>query len=194
MRLFERTFEISSSTRILDVGGSPLIWEFASVRPRLTFINLPSALARPSFEASLAAGDGRLLPFRDSAFDVVFSNSVIEHVGVYEDQKDFADEVRRVGQRYWVQTPNRRFPIEMHVMLPFVHKLPKGLQRAVLRRFTLWEVLVRPTAEEREQFVEHVVNELNLLDRPSLTRLFPDAQIIAERMLGFEKSLIAFRA
>src|SRR5689334_2916735 len=111
MRLFEQTFRISGTTRVLDVGGSPFIWEFATVRPRLTFLNLPAALPVRSDNDSLVAGDGRKLPFKDAAFDIVFSNSVIEHVGTRADQQMFASEIARVGRRYWVQTPNQGFPI-----------------------------------------------------------------------------------
>ncbi len=31
----------------------------------------------------------------------------------------------RVGRRVFVTTPNRRFPVEVHTRLPFVHWLPK---------------------------------------------------------------------
>ena len=75
------------------------------------------------------AGDGRALPFRDEAFDVVFSNSVIEHVGDAASQRRFAREVARVGRAYWVQTPNRWFPVEQHLLTPLVHWLPKSWQR-----------------------------------------------------------------
>ena len=192
MALFERTLRPGSRTRVLDVGGSPLIWEFASVRPRLTFLNLPSALV-PNCAADQVAADGRMLPFPDQAFDIVFSNSVIEHVGTRSDQDLFAREVTRVGGAYWVQTPNRRFPVELHMMLPLVHYLPKPLQRAILNRFTVWEKLAHPTREQRAFYIDHFLNELNLLDKPSLQRLFPRARILSEPFLGIPKSIIACR-
>src|SRR5947209_3510992 len=116
MRLFEKNFGITSRTRILDVGGSADIWEVASVTPQLTILNLPSALGPCLSGTLLVGGDGRMLPFSDKSFDIVFSNSVIEHVGTLADQRRFADEITRVGRQYWVQTPNRRFPVELHVM------------------------------------------------------------------------------
>lgn len=193
MSLFERTFRITSETRILDVGGSPDIWKYASVRPRLTLLNLPSALVASCAEMNQVAGDGRLLPFRDKAFDIVFSNSVIEHVGGIEDQQQFASEISRVGRRYWVQTPNRRFPMELHLMLPLIHYLPKPAQRRIVKRFTIWELIVKPDGFERARYVNHFLNELRLLDAETLQSLFPQARILTERALGFSKSLIAVR-
>lgn len=193
MRLFGRTFQISSRTRILDVGGSPLIWSLATVRPQLTILNLPAALYPAGSSVSLVAGDGCLLPFKDAAFDIVFSNSVIEHVGAHL-QQQFASEISRVGRYYWVQTPNRRFPVELHLMLPLIHYLPKPLQRAIIERFTIWQLLAQPSEAQRRYYIGHFLNELKLLDRRGLQSLFPDARILHERVAGLAKSLIAVRA
>ena len=160
--------------------------------PQLTILNIPSALtARRS--GMLVGGDGRLLPFADKSFDIVFSNSVIEHVGTFADQRRFADEVARVGCRYWIQTPNRRFPVELHVMLPLIHFFPKSVQRSVVSRFTLWQYATHPTPDMRRDYLHHFLNELNLLDRRGLQQLFPGARIVCERVLGMPKSLIAVR-
>lgn len=194
MRLFQQTFAISSCTRVLDVGGSPLIWQFCSVQPKLTILNLPAALQPSSIEMTRVAGDGRMLPFQNAAFDIVFSNSVIEHVGNSANQQKFAHEVARVGRRYWIQTPNRRFPIELHLMLPFVHYLPKTWQRPIINRLTVWELLVQPNEHQRAFYLSHFLNELNLLNWRELQALFPDSKILAERFFGFTKSLIAVRA
>lgn len=193
MRLFERTFRISSGTRILDIGGSPLIWDSVTVRPQVTILNLPAALEAPGTGVSLVAGDGCHLPFEDAAFDIAFSNSVIEHVGDRLHQQQFASEVARVGRQYWVQTPNRRFPVELHLMLPLIHYLPKPLRRAVVERFTIWQLLARPSEAQRRFYIEHFLNELNLLDKRELLSLFPDASVIHESFLGLAKSLIAVR-
>jgi len=71
-------------------------------------------------------GDACALPFPDAAFDVVFSNAVIEHVGGRERQEAFVREAVRVGKRVFLTTPNRWFPLEVHTRLPLVHWLPSG--------------------------------------------------------------------
>ena len=86
MLRFVRTLGVGPATRVLDVGGTPGYWELLPAPPRVTLLNM--ARARESLLAvSWVAGDGRSLPFRDGAFDVVFSNSVIEHVGDPESQR-----------------------------------------------------------------------------------------------------------
>ena len=193
MRLFAQTFRITPETRVLDVGGSPSIWDFAPVRPRLTIANMPSALVPGSSPVDLVGADGLSLPFADRSFDIAFSNSVIEHVGSLPAQRRFAQEIARVGRSYWVQTPNRTFPIEMHTMMPGVHFLPKHLALRILEKFSVWEWTTHPQPEQKRFYLHHVLNEMSLLTAPVLAELFPDARILKERMLGFPKSLIAVR-
>ena len=109
MELFAALFKIGSNTRVLDVGGTLLNWSFLRIQPRLTILNvhLPSEELPPNVE--WIVGDARAMTFEDNSFDVVFSNSVIEHVGEWEDQKRFAEEIRRVGKGYFVQTPITTF-------------------------------------------------------------------------------------
>jgi hypothetical protein len=185
MALFVRTFTVTKQTRILDVGGTQLNWNLIAARPQITLLNLPS-----SGEATVV-GDGRYLPFRDRSFDIVFSNSVIEHISTVEDQGRFAEEVRRTGRAYWVQTPDRRFPIEPHLVTPFLHWLPKRARTAIARRFTVWSLIERPSHDRWEFYIRHCSEEVRLLGERELQVMFPEAQIIRERFLGLSKSLIA---
>jgi hypothetical protein len=133
------------------------------------------------------------MPVPDQSFDIVFSNSVIEHVGDRDQQRLFANEVRRVARRYYVQTPNRRFPIEPHLLTPFIHWLPRSWQRTIVRRFTIWQWIERPAPDRRAYYIEHYLRDIRLLNRADVARLFPDAQIQQERWMGLTKSLIAVR-
>jgi SAM-dependent methyltransferase len=78
-------------------------------------------------------GDACALPFPEGAFDVVFSNAVLEHVGDRDRQRDLVAEALRVGRRVFLTTPNRWFPVELHTRLPLVHLLPAGVAHRAYR-------------------------------------------------------------
>jgi SAM-dependent methyltransferase len=92
------------------------------------------AAAFPAVRAVRA--DGRELPFADGAFDLGFSNAVIEHVaGGRDGQRRFVHELCRVAGRVFVTTPNRFFPLEVHTLVPFANWLPSSARdRVVLAR------------------------------------------------------------
>ena len=192
MERFARELGIDSETRILDIGGTPDCWALLAERPRLTLLNTPRA-ADDLAGATWVAGDGRSLPFRDGTFDVVFSNSVIEHVGDAASQQSFAREVARVGRRFWVQTPNRWFPVEQHLLTPFIHWLPKEWQRPIVPRFNVWSMLMRVTPDRRKFYIEHYLADVRLLSYSQMRDLFPGARVIRERLWGLTKSLVAVR-
>ncbi len=192
MLRFAAELRITAETRILDIGGTAEYWSLLPERPRITLLNTPRARADVG-ETAWVAGDGRRLPFRDGAFDVVFSNSVIEHVGDADSQERFAREVARVGRRYWVQTPNRWFPVEQHLLTPFVHWLPRRWQRTIVPRCNLWSLLVRVTPDRRRFYIEHYLTDVRLLGFGEVRALFPGSHVIRERLCGLTKSFIAVR-
>ena len=192
MAAFVRDFQVTERTRILDIGGTPDNWNLIAQRPQVTLLNMPRARADVG-AATWVAGDGRQLPFRDGAFDIVFSNSVIEHVGDGASQQRFAAEAGRVGRAFWVQTPNRWFPVEQHLLTPVVHWLPRAWQRVLMPRVNLWQRLARVTEDRRRFYIEHYLNDVRLLDAAGVRALFPGAVIVRERFWGVTKSLIAVR-
>ena len=192
MRSFAVELKITAQTRVLDIGGTPECWSLLPERPRVTLLNTPRARADVG-DAAWVAGDGRNLPFRDGAFDVVFSNSVIEHVGDAASQKRFAREVARVGRHYWVQTPNRWFPVEQHLLTPLIHWLPRRWQRVVVPHFNLWSLLVPVTPDRRRFYIEHYLTDVRLLGFGEVRALFPGARVLRERLCGLTKSFIVTR-
>jgi hypothetical protein len=192
MRAFFETFTITPETSILDVGGSADTWSGLPVQPRVTIINMPRAREAFTDHFDRVGGDACQLPFADWSFDVVFSNSVIEHVGDFERQQQFSKEIRRVGRAFWIQTPNRYFFLETHLLTPFVHFLPQGLMKAIVRRFSVWEWMANPRPDEKHYFIEHFVNDVHLLGPREMEALFPSAKLRKERWLGLTKSLIAW--
>jgi hypothetical protein len=193
MQRFAREFGIGPGDLVLDIGGTPECWGLIGAGPRVVMINLPQSMEKQAGAEMRVAGDGRMLPFRDGAFDVVFSNSVIEHLGDGASQQRFAREVARVGRGYWIQTPNRWFPVEQHLLTPFLHWLPKAWQRAIAPRCNLWNLLSRVTPERRRFYIRHFLNDIRLLGPAEMRRLFPGARIVRERACGVTKSLVAVR-
>jgi len=193
MKRFVKELGVTAETRILDVGGVSETWETAPARPAVVLLNMPRTRIEMTGPLHWVAGDGCYLPFRDGAFDVVFSNSVLEHVGGTANQERFAREVERVGRGYWVQTPNRWFPVETHLLTPFIHWLPRSWQRGLVPRFTVWAALVRVSPDRRRYYLEHYLSDVRLLGRRQMCALFPSARLVRERICGLTKSLIAVR-
>ncbi len=191
MRWFCEAMGITAQTRILDVGGSPDTWQDLPVRPQVTLANIPMSITADQVTLPWVAADGCALPFRDQSFDLVFSNSVIEHVGDSPRQHSFARETMRVGKRYFLQTPNRGFPVEQHLFMPLVHWLPREWQRVIIYRFTVWEWLAKPREDQRVFYLRHYLEDIHLLRAADLRELLPGARIKRERWLGLTKSLIA---
>jgi hypothetical protein len=185
---------LTAHTRVLDVGGTVEIWRLAPVMPRVVFLNQSRAQQEIGPAAAIILGDGISLPFRDGSFDLVFSNSVIEHVGSREDQARFAAEIARVGRQFWVQTPNRYFPVEQHLWTPLIHWLPLRWQAPLVRKFTVWSLLARFTGEQRKFYLDHYMLSVRLLSASELMSLFPNAVLLRERFLGWTKSLVAWRS
>jgi hypothetical protein len=184
MRQLARELKLSESTTILDVGGAERNWRYLPFRPKVTILNISPEGERQMFPWVFA--DACALPFPDRCFDVVFSNSAIEHLGSTANQAQMAQEMRRVGRNYYLQTPDFWFPFDVHMLCPVFHWLPKFAQRRLIRYFTPWGYLHRPTREQ----VETVVSELELLTAKRLKSLFPDGKILHERIMGLSKSLI----
>ena len=190
MARFEKEFNLSSKLSVLDVGGSEYNWQFISFRPKLTLLNVQ--IPKSSVQTKAAdwiIADGKYLPFKDAAFDIVYSNSVIEHLSTLSNQTLFANECRRVGIFYYIQTPNKWFPVEPHYIMIFIHWLPKPFQRRLIRNFTIRGWVERPSQVECERMIQ----EFRLLSKKEFQLIFPDAEIWEERLLGLTKSMIAVR-
>jgi SAM-dependent methyltransferase len=176
--------------QILDIGGDAKFWaEVGTAGPEdveLTVLNLQH---QPGGDLSLRyiQADARHLPFLpDCIFDVVFSNSVIEHVGSAEDQTKVAREILRVGKRYFVQTPSWWFPLEPHFLFPGFQFLPFSWRVWIASHYKAgWYCHPgNPAAARRE------VASIRLLTKTDCRRLFPGAEVRTERLFGFAKSYI----
>jgi hypothetical protein len=178
--------------RILDVGGSERFWNVVHPDPlpevSVVVLNRKRIpVSRTNFSSQ--EGDARdMSVFKGDEFDVVFSNSVIEHVGKRQSQRRMADEIRRVGRRYFVQTPARSFPIEPHFLFPFFQHMPLGARTFLLNHFRLgWYPRIADRSRARE-----VADSIHLLSETDLRALFPGPSIYRERFAGLTKSITAY--
>lgn len=178
MQLLANALQLQPGTRILDIGGTDLNWRLIEPVASVVVLNL---------DGGDVVADGRWLPFRDQSFDVAFSNSTIEHVGSLTDQQQFADEVVRVAESYFVQTPNLYFPLEPHLLTPLVQFLPLRTRLRIARNLTVWGWFVRPSAAT----VRDRVGRIRLMTSREMQMLFPEARLHRERWFGLTKSLIA---
>jgi Methyltransferase domain len=195
----------SPNQRLLDLGSEDgeHIASIVPWRANVVIADIdPDALHRGQVRhgfVTLELDESGRVPTGDGEYDIVFCSSVIEHVTIEKDrvwevrdgrefrrlalerQQEFANEIRRIGHRYFVQTPNRWFWIESHTWLPgIVVLLPRPLLLRLLRLVNrYWAKTTMP--------------DWNLLTANDMRRLFPDATIVRERSLGLTKSLIAIR-
>jgi len=145
LRLFLDLFEPGPETTVVDVGVTDAPFGagstnnfFEALYPwpaRITAVGHTSldrfAAAFPA--VTVVQADGRELPFADGAFQLGFSNAVVEHVaGGRDGQRRFVHELCRVARRVFVTTPNRWFPLEVHTLLPLVHWLPESARERVI--------------------------------------------------------------
>jgi len=202
---------------VIDIGGTKTYWNIVpkeileNYKVEITCVNLPKADLPPNDDIfTFANGDGcNLSEFRDKQFHIAHSNSVIEHVGDWGRVVQFSNEIKRVADSYFVQTPNYWFPLEPHWRLPFIHWLPKPVEcwclmhiRSPIQETHRPVQIVKSThlqppipaflgkcktideAMERVEFAR-------LLSKGMFKRLFPEATIITERYMLLPKSFVA---
>lgn len=176
--------------KILDVGGLQSYWENMGMdnNPNLdiTLVNL--AAEGPKFKniSSIVGDATNLHNIKDNEYDVAFSNSVIEHVYSFENQRKMSEEVKRVGRYHFIQTPNRFFFLEPHYLLPFVQFLPKQILLTLLTKTKMsrghkWD----------KAYAKQYVDEIRLLTLKEMKMLFPESKIYKEKFLGMMKSFTA---
>jgi len=170
LRLFLRSMRPGPETTIVDVGVADTAFEsepgiaathnfFEAVYPWPEQIMAVSNVPLPHFAAafprvSSLTASGTELPFEDDAFDIAFSNAVLEHVGDREEQRQFVAELCRVAPRVFLSTPNRWFPVEVHTLVPLAHWLPSPA------RYRVFEALHRDAWRGVELLSPHELLEL----------------------------------
>jgi len=142
LEMIRRAYNSHGHVNIIDIGGTEEYWQiipreyFDIYKIEITIVNLPQESKSIINEHFIcAAGDGcDLSEFTKNSFHIAHSNSVLEHVGDWDRMVKFANEIKRVGVNYFVQTPNYWFPIEPHCMTPFFQWLPKPCRLWLVRK------------------------------------------------------------
>lgn len=187
----QRMLQLPSPLTILDIGGTVSYWENRNYHLRdhieITLVNR-TAVDSPYAHIKGLAGDATdLSQFPDKSFDIVFSNSVIEHLVTPANQKRMAEEIIRLGKYYYVQTPNRYFPLEPHFMLPFFQFMPFSLQYFLLTKTKLSR-MKRWKPERAREYIQ----EIRLMGRKEFHSLFPGSKLFKERAAGMAKSYVVY--
>jgi hypothetical protein len=191
--MFRNAFPAIENLRLLDLGGTVETWHRAPVRPRhVTVLNLfepgesdDDWILPVTGDACNAAGALTKADI-DTTFDVVFSNSLIEHVGGHARRSELARQIRQLAPRHWVQTPYRYFPLEPHWLFPGMQFMPAAARVRIARHWPL--VHTRPANIEEAR---HEVLWTELVSITEMREYFPTSTILHERVLGITKSLIA---
>lgn len=185
MSSFVFHMHVVENAKILDLGGQPMIWSSVNPKLNITILNLPG-VAHQNHQShhniTFVEGDAcDVVGYEDRSFDIVFSNSVIEHVGDTQKQVAFAHEVMRLGRAYWVQTPSKYFPIEAHSGMPFWWFYPDTIRLYFVsrwrRKLPAWTEMVEGT---------------RVLEIGELRALFPKSSLKIERFFGIPKSYVAW--
>lgn len=196
--LISNSYAPGGRVSILDVGGRKEYWNSISsdmidhFGVQITIVNLEAEESRNDQKwIRYLKGDAcDLRDFDNNSFDIVHSNSVIEHVGNWQKIVAFATETRRLAPHHYIQTPNFWFPMEPHFIKPFHHWMPRPWRVSMWRNFNMGQ---RHKAKDLHEAMVKIEDEPYLLDRRTLGALYPDSRIVPENFFGFTKSLIAIR-
>ena len=172
---------------ILDIGGKINFWENRGLAGnndyKITIVNIEKETSKFS-NINYEIGDAtNLNKFNAKSFDIVHSNSVIEHLYNFNNQSKMASEILRIGKKYIVQTPNKYFFLRAPLSYSFFQFLPDKLKYLILTktkmsRLKKWD----------KKFASQYIEEIRLLSLKEMKLLFPSSKIYFEKFLGMNKS------
>lgn len=158
-------------------------------------VQIDYGVRKYGLKRSLLLDEDGNIPIESKSIDMVFCNSVIEHATVdkkqiwklkndskfkklaLKRQGKMSREIIRVGKKFWVQTPYRHFLFEAHTWLPGTQYFPRLLQIETIRFLNRF-------------WIKKTSPDFHLLSKREAHSLFPQSEIIFEKVFGLPKSLI----
>jgi hypothetical protein len=185
---FKRRFPDLADMRVLDLGGTAISWRVLGLQPgHVTIVNLGHAEGPYEPWMEIVHADACKGGF--GKYDLVFSNSLMEHLGGHDRRQQFADVVQESAPAWWVQTPYRYFPIEPHWVFPCFQFLPFRARVMICQHWsTIHEAAIKDKAEAAA-----AVASIELISATEMRAYFPSSKIWYERIAGVPKSLVAIR-
>lgn len=196
--------------RVLDLGGTATAWRPSPDRPyscpvrpaHVTVVNYDEDDVQVYGAESEVQDESLSIVVGDACdasaaltsagvrtdFDLIYSNSLIEHVGGHSRRLELVKEIRRLGPKHWVQVPYQYFPIEPHWLFPGMQFMPTNVRIKIARNWPL-----APNSLDPESAHEFVLST-ELLSFTEMQGYFPDSKILRENFLGMPKSIIAVKA
>lgn len=205
-KIIKENIDLTPNAKILDLGGNTgnRMKSLFPDRNEGVYIAdisekaLDIAKNQNGYKTILLDESGKI-PFDDKYFDFVFCNSVIEHVTVDKNQvynitsnkifkeqsflrqRKFANEIRRVSKRYFVQTPYKHFIIESHLWFPSIYLyFPRKVQIKLIRFLNKY-------------WVKSSSPDFSLFTYNDFKELFPEGNVIREKTFFLTKSLITIK-
>ena len=186
---FKRRFPDLADMRVLDLGGTTVSWRVFGLRPgSVTVVNLNQDMGPYEPWMEVVQGDACAGGF--GKYDLVFSNSLMEHLGGHARRQQFANVVQESAPSWWVQTPYRYFPIEPHWIFPGFQFLPFRARVLVCQH---WNTLHMPACKDAAEAAE-LVASTELISATEMRSYFPASEIWFERIAGIPKSMVAIQA
>lgn len=190
-QLFVSLFPELRDMHVIDLGGRPDTWRWAGQPARrVTIVNLEPIPHVPEPWIDTVQGDACELPreVADASWDLVYSNSLLEHVGGHYRRMQLAENIEQLASRHWVQTPYRYFPVEPHWLFPMLQFLPLAVRARIL---TAWPF--GPSGPNDYATSLRAVAQVELQTHAEMGMYFPASRMLRERVGPLTKSLIAVR-
>lgn len=188
-KMFQDTFPEVEGMRVVDLGGRADTWLRAPARPKhVVVVNLGEFVSDTPSWIEQERGDACDLGLPSGDFDLVFSNSLLEHVGGHYRRERFARSVEKLAARHWIQTPYRYFPVEPHWLFPGLQFMPLKARARIAKS---WRLSHSPSPSYDAAL--RAVMDVELVSLTEMKYYFPNSDIVRERIGPFVKSLIAVR-